>query len=364
MSKKGRDSARDEIRNLKSQLEQLRKDISYLQDNINMLRGKQADSLKNEAGKRQIQKPTTNFRQRRALRGHYGKIYAMQWRPEATTDDEADCLVSASQDGKLIIWNGRTTNKIRMVALKSSWVMTCSYSPSGDFVACGGLDNMCTIFPVKDDAGSDSNPVAELRQHEGYLSSCRFVSDDEILTSSGDSTCILWDIKKQAVKKSFDSHSSDVMSVSISPDKQIFVSGSCDTTAKVFDIVNGTCIGTFTGHEADINAVEWFADGHAFASGSDDSTLKLFDKRAYRQLNNYTREDFMSGVTSLCFSKSGKYLFGGYDDSPFAVVWDTLSASHTQVLANLDKRVSCVGLQSNGYALCTGSWDYHLRIWA
>jgi len=356
--------AREEIRNLKTKLEKLRDDIAYLQDNINKLRGKHEDSLKLVAENRKLPQEETNFRQRKTLRGHYGKIYAMQWRPEAKTDDEADNLVSASQDGKLIIWNGRTTNKIRMISLKSSWVMTCSYAPSGDLVACGGLDNMCTIFGMADAAGSDSSPVAELRQHEGYLSSCRFIDDGQILTSSGDSTCILWDVEKQVVKKTFDSHSSDVMSVSISPDKQIFVSGSCDTTAKVFDIHNGTCIGTFTGHEADINAVEWFADGHAFASGSDDSTLKLFDKRAYRQLNNYGQETVMSGVTSLCFSKSGKYLFGGYDDVPYAAVWNTLSANCTQKFQNLVKRVSCVGLQSNGYALCTGSWDYHLRIWA
>jgi len=362
MSRK--DNAREEVRNLKTKLEKLRDDIAYLQDNINQLRGKHEDSLKLVAEKRKVPSAQTDFRQRKTLRGHYGKIYAMQWRPEAKSEEDADNLVSASQDGKLIIWNGRTTNKIRMISLKSSWVMTCSYAPSGEYVACGGLDNMCTIFPIVDLPGNDSSPVAELRQHEGYLSSCRFINDKQILTSSGDSTCILWDIEKQAVRKTFDSHSSDVMSVSISPDKQIFVSGSCDMTAKVFDIHNGTCIGTFTGHEADINAVEWFADGHAFASGSDDSTLKLFDKRAYRQLNNYGQENFMSGVTSLCFSKSGKYLFGGYDDSPFAVVWDTLSASCTQTFSNLIKRVSCVGLQANGYALCTGSWDYNLRIWA
>jgi len=355
---------REHVRNLRTNLEKLRDDIAYLQNNISNLRGKYDDSLKVVAGKRKIAEQPTNFRQRRLLRGHYGKIYAMQWRPEAKNDDDADHLVSASQDGKLIIWNGRTTNKIRLISLKSSWVMTCSYGWSGDFVACGGLDNMCTIFPVVDDAAaSESRPVAELRQHEGYLSSCRFIDDNQILTSSGDSTCILWDIEKQVVKTTFDDHSSDVMCVSISPDKQLFVSGSCDTTAKVFDIHNGTCIGTFPGHEADINAVEWFPDGHAFASGSDDSTLKLFDKRAYRQLNNYGHETFVSGVTSLCFSKSGKYLFGGYDDNPYAVVWSTLSATHTQVLPHL-VRVSCVGMQSNGYALCTGSWDYNLRILA
>lgn len=293
----------------------------------------------------------------------------MQWQPcsiPSSSGDEVHNLVSASQDGKLIIWNGRTTNKHKMIGLKSSWVMACAYSPSGETVACGGLDNLCTIFSLDDNRPptDQTSPAFELRQHEGYLSSCRFLDDKQILTSSGDSTCILWDIEKQTSLQQFDAHSSDVMSVSITSDTRLFVSGSCDTTAKVFDINEGKCIGTFTGHEADINTVEWFPDCNAFASGSDDSTLKLFDKRAYRQLNNYWHNNFLSGVTSLCFSNSGKHLFAGYDEDPFGVVWDSLTASHTQIFNNLVKRVSCVGMQCNGHALCTGSWDYNLRIWA
>jgi len=354
-----------EIRELKDKLDRIRTDINNLQTSINQLRGRREDALKIAATRsKKVQPARANFRQRRLLRGHYGKVYALQWQQKVEQDDDADNLVSASQDGKLIIWNGRTTNKLRLISLKSSWVMTCAYAPGGRFVACGGLDNMCTIFRTDDVASSDPKPTAELRHHEGYLSSCRFVNDNEILTASGDSLCILWDINKQAVKTIFHSHSSDVMSVSIAPEKKIFVSGSCDTTAKVFEMGSGDCVGTFTGHEADINAVEWFHDGHAFASGSDDSTLRLFDKRAYRQLNHYAEGKIMSGVTSLCFSKSGKYLFGGYDDAPYAVVWDTLSASSLQMFTTLTTRVSCVGLQSNGFALCTGSWDYNLRIWA
>lgn len=300
----------------------------------------------------------------------------MQWQPCTSPSSQEDVhnLVSASQDGKLIIWNGRTTHKLRMIGLKSSWVMTCAYSPSGQYVACGGLDNLCTVYNVRaqsqSSSAADTPPAYELRAHEGYLSSCRFLDDGQILTASGDSTCILWDIEHEKSKRTFTAHSSDVMSVSITSDHRLFVSGSCDTTAKVFDFKasessnQSGCIGTFTGHEADINTVEWFPDNNAFASGSDDSTLKMFDKRAYRQLNNYWHNNFLSGVTSLCFSHSGKHLFAGYDEDPFAVVWDTLSANHTQIFNNLVKRVSCVGMQCNGYALCTGSWDYNLRIWA
>ncbi|ELW52789.1 Guanine nucleotide-binding protein G(I)/G(S)/G(T) subunit beta-2 [Tupaia chinensis] len=57
----------------------------------------------------------------------------------------ARLLVSASQDGKLIIWDSYTTNKVHAIPLRSSWVMTCAYAPSGNFVACGGLDNICSI---------------------------------------------------------------------------------------------------------------------------------------------------------------------------------------------------------------------------
>ena len=55
-------------------------------------------------------------------------------------------LVSASQDGKLIVWNAFTTNKVHAIPLRSSWVMTCAFAPGGGYVACGGLDNICSIY--------------------------------------------------------------------------------------------------------------------------------------------------------------------------------------------------------------------------
>jgi len=79
------------------------------------------------------------LRLRRTLKGHLAKIYAMQWSQDAPT------LASASQDGKLIVWNAVTTLKMNALSLPSNWVMTCGMSPSGEFVASGGLDNICSV---------------------------------------------------------------------------------------------------------------------------------------------------------------------------------------------------------------------------
>lgn len=46
------------------------------------------------------------MRTRRTLRGHLAKIYAMHWGCDSRN------LVSASQDGKLIVWDSHTTNKV------------------------------------------------------------------------------------------------------------------------------------------------------------------------------------------------------------------------------------------------------------
>lgn len=149
---------------------------------------------------------------RQTLKGHFGKVYAMQW-----SLSDPNQLVSAAQDGKLIVWNAMTNNKTHMIPLRSSWVMTCAFSKSGKRVACGGLDNICSIYNLDGNSQSDARKAdIELLAHEGYLSHCRFVDDDnKILTSSGDQTCILWDVNKKSSEIVFQGHQQDVMSVAV-----------------------------------------------------------------------------------------------------------------------------------------------------
>jgi guanine nucleotide-binding protein G(I)/G(S)/G(T) subunit beta-1 len=193
--------------------------------------------------------------------------------------------------------------------------------------------------------------MAELSQHEGYLSCCRFIGDDEkIITSSGDSTCILWNVECKQPDQIFSDHTGDVMSVSVFEDgsKHVFVSGSCDATAKLWDYRAGNeCMKTFPGHESDINSVQFFPDGNCFGTGSDDSSCRLFDIRAYGQLNKYAHDKILCGITSVAFSKSGKLLFAGYDDCN-CYVWDTQLGSLREQLNHHDNRVSCLGVTDDG----------------
>jgi WD40 repeat protein len=45
---------------------------------------------------------------------------------------------------------------------------------------------------------SSTRVCRELNAHTGYISCCRFLNERQIITSSGDLSCILWDIESGA----------------------------------------------------------------------------------------------------------------------------------------------------------------------
>ena len=68
--------------------------------------------------------------------------------------------------------------------------MTAVFAPSGNMVACGGMDNMLTLYDLNNrDAQGTAKMVREVTGYEGFLSSARFLDDDNIITGSGLNIC-------------------------------------------------------------------------------------------------------------------------------------------------------------------------------
>lgn len=145
--------------------------------------------------------------------------------------------------------------------------MSVAYAASGNYVACGGMDNMCTVYDVnnRDQTGA-AKLVRELAGYEGFLSSCRFLDDGHILTGSGDMKLCIWDLEAGKKTSEVNAHGGDVVSISLSPDGNQFVTGSVDRTCKLWDVRDCNQKQTFFGHSADVNrwdgtiVVNWISD--------------------------------------------------------------------------------------------------------
>lgn len=314
---------------------------------------------------------TSLYKMRRRLKGHFNKIYALAWAPDARG------LATASQDGTIIIWNAFLTSKRFAITPESSWQMACAYGADNrkgtHYVCHGGLDNVVSIYKLPDDisATCDSIPDVKLSGHTGYISCIDFMHEPgRMLTSSGDCTCVLWDFERSVALRTFDDHKGDVMSVQVSPKSDhIFVSGGTDMHVNIWDIRQNHSHAaiSFAGHETDVNCVAFFPDGQSVGSGSDDSTCRLFDIRAARQIQKYEDDNILSGVTSIDFTKNGGRMIATYEDNDI-FVWNTTGQQNMSwnqsVLSGHDRRVSCVKVSPDGKAIASGSWDCTACIWA
>lgn len=90
-----------------SELEQLRQEAEQLRNQIRDARKACGDSTLTQITAGLDPVGRIQMRTRRTLRGHLAKIYAMHW------GTDSRLLVSASQDGKLIVWDSYTTNKVK-----------------------------------------------------------------------------------------------------------------------------------------------------------------------------------------------------------------------------------------------------------
>ncbi|EMG50827.1 STE4 Guanine nucleotide-binding protein subunit beta [Candida maltosa Xu316] len=262
-----------------------------------------------------IPRNSCNLKLYNTLKGHQNKVAKVCWSKDSTK------VLSASQDGFMIVWDAVTGMKKHAIQLENPWVLTCSYSANEKLLASGGLDNNCTIYKVK--ADTSNYPVAEemngrypmqginfyqsiqsiFKGHTAYISECEFIGNDSIVTGSGDMTCALWDLTKGSKSRDFIEHSGDVLCLTTFPQNilsnNLFISGSSDGYAKIWDLRSPGSIQSFAVSNSDVTSVKVFPDGNAFATGSDDGVIRLFDLRSDCELGFYSLSQELKNGQSL-----------------------------------------------------------------
>ncbi|XP_021914403.1 guanine nucleotide-binding protein subunit beta-2 isoform X2 [Zootermopsis nevadensis] len=339
------------------ELQKLRKELDDMMKKIKEEQDKVADKTLQDICGDMADAPKVRLTTKKLLKGHINKVNSVHF------SGDSRHAVTGSLDGKLIIWDTWTGNKVQVIPLRSSWVMSVAFAPSGNYVACGGMDNMCTIYDLNNrDSTGAAKIVRELLGYEGFLSSCRFLDDKTIITGSGDMKICLWDLEAGKRSLEFEAHSGDVVSISLSPDSKTYITGSVDKSCRLWDLRDEKPKQTFFGHTSDVNSVCFHPSGYAFATGSEDKTSRMFDIRSDQNVATYCPPNSTSGFTSCGLSFSGRYVLCGSDDSSVHI-WDTLKNQHNGCLTGHENRITSLSVAGNGMAVATCSWDNNVRVW-
>ncbi|MEA3323545.1 MAG: DUF4365 domain-containing protein [Euryarchaeota archaeon] len=138
----------------------------------------------------------------------------------------------------------------------------------------------------------------------------------------------MWDLETGKCQATFEGHTEDVLSVTITPDGKTIVSGSGDKTLKVWDLATGQCLATFEGHTSGVRGVAVTPDGKTIVSGSGDKTLKVWDLATGQCLATF--EGHTSGVVAVAITPDGKTVISGSGDNTLRV-WN-LPQPDTEIL--------------------------------
>lgn len=378
---------------VQEQIVEARQESRQLYSQINKVKGKIQDANLVEMSRNIAPLNSINLKPTSTLRGHNNKISDVRWSQDSRR------ILSASQDGFMLVWDACSGLKLNAIPLDSQWVLSCDISPGGSLVASAGLNNSCTVYRVSKENRVQQNIVSIFKGHTGYVSDLAFTDNSHIVTASGDMTCAFWDIPRAKRIREFAEHLGDVLALSMSPPESengtnVFASGGSDGYLYLWDVRSGGVVQTFFSSDSDINAVQFCRDGNALVSGSDDGVIRLFDLRSDCAIASYSLSDALhesqqaayrvkekshstpsrmssclsanyldnQGVVSLDFSGSGRLLYSCYTDFG-CVVWDVLKAEIVGKLEGHSSRVSRVKSSPDGLAVCTGSWDSTMKIW-
>lgn len=284
-----------------------------------------------------------------------GKVPALAWSPSGTS------LLTAPQGEYLLEWDATTGQKKQAVAAPVYYLTSCTYSPSGRLIACGGLDNACSVYDLTKAESAVHVPLRSvLLGHDGFISACQFMQEETIVTSSGDGTAMEWDAVTERATQRYAEHPVDMLDLALPRAGAMLVTASLDGMVCVWDRRTARIAQRLAAHTRGVNSVVMFPDDQGVVSGSDDGTCRLWDLRAAATLAVYPTG--AAPVQSVSLSPSGRLLYAGTYDAR-CVVYDVLRGDLVHKMHGHHGALECVRSSPSGTCVATAARDGKVILW-
>ncbi|WP_316191849.1 MULTISPECIES: WD40 repeat domain-containing protein [unclassified Bradyrhizobium] len=284
-------------------------------------------------------------------------------------DAGGQLLATSSSDGLALVFDVNTRRLVTKLHHGAA-VNRIEFSPDGKLIATASGDKAVNLWDL-----TAGKVRARLLQDGWTVLDIAFSSDGKLLATaagrSGDWTTKayvqLWDVAT-ASERWRSAHDDDVQSIRFTSDSSLLLSRSgkeySPGTIRVLDAHSGTELSRIAHASYAILSDAVSPDGQIFASGSSDQTARLWDLRTGKELARLLHN---SPVRAVKFSPNGRVLVtesggGAWQSKGAALLWDVATGKLISRLSS-SQDISGVAFSGDGHLLATGSMDQTVKIW-
>jgi WD40 repeat protein len=284
----------------------------------------------------------------RTLSGH------AEWVSGCAISADGATIVSASYDGTLKVWDGRSGAERFTLSGHEGVVSGCAVSADGATVVSASDDGTLKVW----NGGSGAERFT-LGGHTREMNSCAVSADSStIISVSDDGTLKVWDGHSGAERFTLSGHAREVSSCAVSADGATIISASADGILKVWDGRTGTerfALSTGVVRGCAVNA-----DGTTIISAAEDGTLKVWDGSSGTE--RFTLSGHADGVSGCAVSADGATIISASFDGTLKV-WDGRSGTERFTLSGHADWVNGCAVSADGATIVSASNDRTLKVW-
>lgn len=283
------------------------------------------------------------------LKAHTKEVFSISSSPDGKH------LVSASQDGTVIIWDLDSGVKLKTLTIHSGPVYSACFSHDGSHILSASSDGTTKITDIK------SGEIIHSMEHCCEVSSTVYSPCGNFIASGTEEGPIcIWEVETGNLYRELSGHEKWVSSVEFSKCGKHILSASEDGTVKIWNIADEICIKTFHVHSGPVNSAKFSNDEKTVLSASDDKTIKIWDTETGKVLHNLTGHENV--VSHAEYSPDRRLIISSSWDNTVKI-WDATTGDLIHTYMGHSLAVSSAQFSNDGRFMISASWDHKIKLW-
>jgi len=248
---------------------------------------------------------------------------------------------------------------VNIVSGRGQNVTSLAFDTTGKFLAVAGEDRKVKILDT-----TSQREAGAIAQHPAGVLSVTY-SPDRVTFATGtrdrDNRIRIWDAQNRNELRTLEGPTASVQCLAFSPvDGKRLAAGSYDWSVRVWTLDSNDDPLLLSGHAGGVESLAFRPDGKILATAGLDRTIRTWDVETGKP--KLTLLGHADSVSCVVFTPGGRTIASASADG-LIKLWDSDTGQLLKVLAGRGDEVVCIAFSADGGLLAAGGNDGMVRIW-